>query len=193
VTRRRAVRLSLVALLCLLLGAATTVGVAWWLGHPARLEAAYSLGGLSHAPAGRMAIRAIDGVPLGYAGYSCLYAGWPFLALDSVERFGHHQGGFAGPWTLDTWAEGLGAPDWWSSAGSHRHLPVHPVWPGFALDTALYAAVWWALLFTPLPFYRAARHRLRVSRGMCPSCGYDLKGSPGGACPECGNVTKADT
>ena len=29
------------------------------------------------------------------------------------------------------------------------------------------------------------RHRRR-SRGLCIHCGYDLRGSPTGACPECG-------
>ncbi len=33
---------------------------------------------------------------------------------------------------------------------------------------------------------RYLRRRLRMSRGRCAGCGYDLRGSPSSACPECG-------
>jgi hypothetical protein len=65
-------------------------------------------------------------------------------------------------------------------------LSLDPILPGFAADTVLYAAEWWLLLCTPLLVFRTARRRFRVSRGMCGPCGYNLAGSPGGACPECG-------
>jgi hypothetical protein len=32
----------------------------------------------------------------------------------------------------------------------------------------------------------AHRPRLRESTGQCPACGYDLRGSEGASCPECG-------
>jgi hypothetical protein len=67
------------------------------------------------------------------------------------------------------------------------YMPVAMA-PGFALNTALYASAWYLLLFTPFPLFRAGRRRFRVSRGMCPACAYDLKGSPRGPCPECGHA-----
>lgn len=50
---------------------------------------------------------------------------------------------------------------------------------------------WFLLLLTlPVPTYRLAawgRRRRRARRGLCVSCGYDLRASGGaGRCPECG-------
>jgi hypothetical protein len=61
-------------------------------------------------------------------------------------------------------------------------VPVQVLWPGFALDTAFYAAIAFTLLSAP-PAIR--RHRRRA-RGRCPACGYDLNGSTSAVCPECG-------
>ena len=33
--------------------------------------------------------------------------------------------------------------------------------------------------------WRRRRARLRLARGLCPECGYDLRATPG-RCPECG-------
>ena len=65
---------------------------------------------------------------------------------------------------------------------SGRVLPVLPIWPGFAINTALYAlaamtiyGLWWI-----------ARRRIRRLRGRCLSCGYDLRRDYSTGCPECG-------
>ncbi len=61
-------------------------------------------------------------------------------------------------------------------------LPVHVLWPGFAVNTAFYAAIVW--LLSLLPF--TVRRLVRRKRGRCINCGYDLRGAEHEVCPECG-------
>ncbi|UCD76578.1 MAG: hypothetical protein JSV91_06570 [Phycisphaerales bacterium] len=81
---------------------------------------------------------------------------------------------------------------WWNRRGvpQWRQSPLwRPVWPGFALNTALYAGMLW-LAF---PGRRLWRCHLRRKRGRCPDCGYDLRGDLATGCPECGwNREKAE-
>jgi hypothetical protein len=58
----------------------------------------------------------------------------------------------------------------------------HPVNPGFAINTVFYAAVLWVLLALP----GAVRRFVRRRRGRCTRCGYDLRATTTGVCPECG-------
>ncbi|MCX5659971.1 MAG: hypothetical protein NTW19_09655 [Planctomycetota bacterium] len=56
----------------------------------------------------------------------------------------------------------------------------------------------WFLLLAALPlpilWLRAWLRRRSIGPGCCPSCGYDLRGSPaGGDCPECGAKRAAET
>jgi hypothetical protein len=71
----------------------------------------------------------------------------------------------------------------------YRFVPLRPIWPGFAINTLFYAGIlWggWLMLAAPL----ALRRRRRIRRGVCPACGYDLRGraadSEANLCPECG-------
>ncbi|MFG0329682.1 MAG: hypothetical protein ACF8PN_07270 [Phycisphaerales bacterium] len=63
-----------------------------------------------------------------------------------------------------------------------RPIPYAPVWPGFALNTAFYGAAWYGVLFAP----GVVRRSLRRRRGACVGCGYDLRATETGVCPECG-------
>jgi hypothetical protein len=65
-------------------------------------------------------------------------------------------------------------------------LPVHVLRRGFAVNTALAAALWSLVLFAPAPL----RSLLRRRCGACPRCGYDLRSlGTGATCPECGTGT----
>ncbi len=63
-----------------------------------------------------------------------------------------------------------------------RALPIKPIWPGFAINTIFYAVILWALGYAPVKLRSFVRDR----RGMCPSCGYDLRHVDHAVCPECG-------
>ena len=67
-----------------------------------------------------------------------------------------------------------------------QQLSTRPIWPGFLINTLFYAIILWLLI--PGPF--VLRRLIRIRRGRCPRCGYDLRGQPPEAgaagCPECG-------
>ena len=104
-------------------------------------------------------------------------AGWPCLSLEweiweptpsAVPPDGWNQ---ELPMQI-TWRSGLPAPSKpkaFSRQGPER-LPVHPLWPGFAVNTIFYAVVLWLLI--PGPF--VLRRFIRRRRGLCPKCGYPM-------------------
>lgn len=222
-TRRRAIRVSLLALLCLLLGAATTVGVAWrmeWLVHRAfsrdRLTLDYVE--LRAAEVGWPAPVATDWPPpgeawrtshwgweqtdasldLGDTGYSAglVRAGLPLLALrrDWYIYPDQHQLSVEPVWKRwgwRSWRKGVERETGGGCLPDTENYACWPIFPGFAVDTGVYAVAWWVVMFAPITLYRAGRRRFRVSRGMCGACGYDLRGSNGGVCPECGEGKEA--
>ena len=61
-------------------------------------------------------------------------------------------------------------------------LPLRPTWPGFAVNTAFYAAVLWLLIAGPF----GRRRFLRVRRGLCPKCAYPM--GEAAVCTECGGA-----
>ena len=77
---------------------------------------------------------------------------------------------------------GIAIPRWIPWAQPARRLAVRPLWPGFAVNTILYAAVPWLLI--PGPF--ALRRFIRMKRGLCVKCGYPMGASA--VCSACGEA-----
>ena len=63
-----------------------------------------------------------------------------------------------------------------------RALPLRPIWPGFAINTIFYGAILWPLIGGPF----VLRRHIRRKRGLCLTCGYDLRHAEHDVCPECG-------
>jgi hypothetical protein len=123
-----------------------------------------------------------------------LEAGWPSMGLASIGTYPTGRNmrevmlfgwRFSWSWSLPI-PEGIDGRDLEAPMGfgrDKRRLPLLPLWPGFALDTAFYGALTFLLWSAPGVLRRRSRRR----RGACPACGYDLKGgSAAGKCPECG-------
>jgi hypothetical protein len=109
--------------------------------------------------------------------------GWPMEALGRTQRAAWStRTGEPLSKPLPWWASGIDLPLPPNSAGDVAALSLVPLWPGFAFDAALYGTPVF-LLWSAHPFLRK---RGRVRRGACAACGYDLRGSTGGTCPECG-------
>ena len=61
-------------------------------------------------------------------------------------------------------------------------LPLLPVWEGLAINTAFYGL----LAFGVRRGIPGVRRLRRYGRGLCPRCGYDLRGDYSSECSECG-------
>ena len=61
-------------------------------------------------------------------------------------------------------------------------VPLAIIWPGFAVNTLFYALILWLYMAVP----SVLRRLIRIKRGRCPKCGYDVRHALSGGCPECG-------
>jgi hypothetical protein len=114
-------------------------------------------------------------------------AGWPMASL-SGERwhFGHpfttpaFRCAPAGPTDGALFVAAYPVIRVTASGSTERPVPLLPLWPGFALNTAFYAAVLWLLICGPF----ILRRFVRVRRGLCPACAYPM--GEAAVCTECG-------
>ena len=63
-----------------------------------------------------------------------------------------------------------------------RILPIEPLFKPLLINVVFYAALWSVLLIG----YSSSKRRSRTRRGLCPKCGYDLRGDYSTGCSECG-------
>ena len=104
--------------------------------------------------------------------------GWPLRSLAYAAEFRIADGSVVGHW-------GIVMQDASPDGDIRSLLPLRPIWPGFAINTVFYALVLWLLFAAPFALRRLRGGR-RIKRGLCPKCAYDLRGSSGETCPECG-------
>jgi hypothetical protein len=127
--------------------------------------------------------------------HGVLAVGWPLKSLDgeiwSVEQIQHKERvSLRGRVVRNGLVAGIRQPrdDFGYITAKGVLAPIRPLWPGFAINTVFYAAVLWVLCAAPF----ALRKWRRIRRGLCPKCGYDLRGSTSQTCPECGGPTRYD-
>jgi hypothetical protein len=124
------------------------------------------------------------------------HAGWPMVGLgwESWREVLRHGGGGRSqrpgpsatvrteghPPRSNWWVWGIPVQMSTSKQAMLNHLPIRPLWPGFAVNTLLYAAILWLLI----PGLFSLRRFLRLKRGLCPACAYPMAGPA--TCTECG-------
>lgn len=205
--------------LALLLGAVTTVAVAWVCGWRSLPDAEKGMrwgtstrDAITHVESPMHAWSArgfgIERVHISFSDwtefgdhYQPLEAIWPWwLGRDDFKTWDDGSGvlkagALAQGWPLVAlWCE---CPDYSKVEGGmllsdepvpnsyltmEHALAFRPIWRGFALNTAVYGIVWFAILFGTGIARRAYRRR----NNRCTACGYDLRGSTDAKCPECG-------
>ncbi|MEE8156294.1 MAG: hypothetical protein V3T53_15175 [Phycisphaerales bacterium] len=111
--------------------------------------------------------------------YLHVEAGWPLRSL-SGERIVPFE-------SAQRWKSGQVYTREFRSAAVIPTTPliVRPLRPqsfGFLVNSLIYAAAVWLLVCGP----REVRRWLRKRRGLCITCGYDLRGTEHAVCPECG-------
>lgn len=121
--------------------------------------------------------------------------GWPFLAMQGWEHLGPATitAPPGSPTKIPGPQGGLISPLGWGAAAPFalptlpaRPIPYRPIWTGLLLNALIYGAALWlvyVLLTRPL---RVFRELMRLRRGHCLTCGYDLRYDFVRGCPECG-------
>jgi hypothetical protein len=101
--------------------------------------------------------------------------GWPLLALWCASR----------DYNIVTGGIFLGRDMIPGTFLSVEHvLAFRPIWPGFSVNTIIYAVILWLVIAAPF----TARRHLRVRRNLCPHCAYPTGTSD--VCTECGGSVR---
>jgi hypothetical protein len=111
----------------------------------------------------------------GSVGLHVIDAGWPVFSLRGEVLLR------ASTWECRSCIS-IGSDSSW-----RRWAPARPIWPGFAINTIFYAAILW-LLWIARRTPGKIRRFIRVRRGRCPACGYQIAEGVGPRCSECGHA-----
>lgn len=116
-----------------------------------------------------------------------LRSGWPLKAM--TARFAHYystRGLVVNRENIGTLARGISV-----SGSDHTWLPRLPLLPRpfpFLVNTFVYAITSGVVWLSATHALQQTRSWLRIRRGLCRKCGYDLTGLE--TCPECGTYAK---
>ncbi len=118
---------------------------------------------------------AVHDYSISWNNYDSYAFGWPALALRGSVLYAsriEQSEYWSEPknMTVLDWRRGQLGRSIWSRPV--RFLPFDPIWPGFVIDTLFYGAIWFGVFFG----FSSAKRFLRIKRGRCPRCGYDLRG-----------------
>jgi hypothetical protein len=108
-------------------------------------------------------------------------SGWPLLSMRSCHAVDPVSGAhiYEPPGMAIPLPDHKAPPSW--HLARHRELPLIPIWPGFIVNSLMYAALAGLTVYVAITLRRYVRRR----RGLCLACGYPLGESE--VCPECGS------
>lgn len=113
-------------------------------------------------------------------------AGWPFLSLWCGREYDLSRALTATVEEAVTVKSGYLLPSDrklpHSRVKSARILPLGLLWSGFLLNTIIFATVPVLIIYSLFWI----RSLVRIRRGCCPRCGYNLAALTTSGCPECG-------
>lgn len=129
-------------------------------------------------------LRRIPESPGGLIAHGGRASGWPFATMRSLMRMNAADSSPVWSGSRRILAAGVyqSSPRFAQDPESGS-IPLLPDPIAFPASTAMWAALWLALLAGP----GLIRRRLRTRRGQCLACAYDLRATPPDhPCPECG-------
>jgi hypothetical protein len=76
----------------------------------------------------------------------------------------------------------------WKDRWAPLHLPILPIWKGVIFNSTVFGLLCAVAWSSTKRLLRSALRRIRIRRGACGACGYQLAGLNSRSCPECGSV-----
>lgn len=116
------------------------------------------------------------------AGWACIVGtltviASPLALLWRNQKFGRLVSSWLAPILPTVWV--------WPLLEMYKRSGDHFLYGYYLLSTG------YTLVFVALMHWPDTRLRRRLRRGLCPACGYDLRGGSGPTCPECGALRPA--